>query len=417
MSEKSTLYICYFGMREPLVQTQVLPYLRELTKLDGLKVSILTFEPELQTKWTAEEIETEQKRLAAEGIIWHFLGYHKRFSVLATAYDIFAGALFVRNILRREDTGILHCRVHVPALMGAIGRKLSPKKPKLIFDIRGFMPEEYTDAGIWPEGGWLYKAAKRIERWLLREADGFVVLTEKAREILFAGSEGTGYDEQGRPVEVIPCCVDLSRFSGLDEAYRNKRREELGVSDRPVLAYVGSFGGWYLTDETIGIFKAARERDPKTFALILTQSSEAIADKLRDAGYADEDMLITKVAPADVPKFLVAADTAVSFIKTCYSKQSSSPTKVAEYLACGLPIIANRGIGDIDHLIEYNKLGVMIDDLSPEGFSEALAKVDDLGKISERCQAAARDLFDLSIVGGEKYRRLYTRLMAEDDAA
>ena len=27
-----TLYICYFGLREPLVQTQVLPYLRELLR-------------------------------------------------------------------------------------------------------------------------------------------------------------------------------------------------------------------------------------------------------------------------------------------------------------------------------------------------------------------------------------------------
>jgi len=27
-----TLYICYFGLREPLVQTQVLPYLREIGK-------------------------------------------------------------------------------------------------------------------------------------------------------------------------------------------------------------------------------------------------------------------------------------------------------------------------------------------------------------------------------------------------
>ena len=40
-----TLYICYFGVREPLVQTQVLPYLREIRK-GGTDDSILTFEPE-----------------------------------------------------------------------------------------------------------------------------------------------------------------------------------------------------------------------------------------------------------------------------------------------------------------------------------------------------------------------------------
>ena len=43
MKPLRTLYVCYFGLREPLVQTQVLPYLRELAasgvayfKLDGV---------------------------------------------------------------------------------------------------------------------------------------------------------------------------------------------------------------------------------------------------------------------------------------------------------------------------------------------------------------------------------------------
>jgi hypothetical protein len=35
-----TLYLCYFGLREPLVQTQVRPYLRELAR-DGVEVYIL----------------------------------------------------------------------------------------------------------------------------------------------------------------------------------------------------------------------------------------------------------------------------------------------------------------------------------------------------------------------------------------
>jgi hypothetical protein len=72
--------------------------------------------------------------------------------------------------------------------MGALGRKFSRHKATLLFDIRGFFPEEYTDAGIWPENGVMYRAAKRVERWLLEESDGFVVLTDKARKLLFPGN-------------------------------------------------------------------------------------------------------------------------------------------------------------------------------------------------------------------------------------
>ena len=119
-----SLYICYFGVREPLVQTQVIPYLRELLKGEyftaetrrggggKLEISLLTFEPDLS--FDTDQIRSE---LAAEGIDWHWLKYHKRFSVAATAWDIFQGARFVRRFIARENPDILHGRVHVPTLM------------------------------------------------------------------------------------------------------------------------------------------------------------------------------------------------------------------------------------------------------------------------------------------------------------
>ena len=116
-----TLYLCYFGLREPLVQTQVLPYLRELQK-DGIKVSILTFEPNFKTDWTAEEIETEREKLAAENINWFCLPYHKRPSAPAALYDVLCGARFALKLIRREQIDVLHARVHTPAMMGAIAK-------------------------------------------------------------------------------------------------------------------------------------------------------------------------------------------------------------------------------------------------------------------------------------------------------
>jgi len=236
---KRTLYICYFGLREPLVQTQVLPYLREIVK-SGIDVSLLTFEPELKKKWSSEPIAAMRRALNAEGIDWHCLGYHKRLSSIATAFDILNGVLFIRRHIDRFD--VLHGRVHVATLMGALARRLSRHTPKLIFDIRGFFPEEYTDAGIWPPNGILYSTAKRAERWLLKDADGFVVLTEKAREILF-GATSQHLSEISdlkfeKPVEVIPCCVDLARFTGLDTedrlAMRLDGRHPIGDLDTPL---------------------------------------------------------------------------------------------------------------------------------------------------------------------------------------
>ena len=433
MSAK-TLYICYFGLREPLVQTQVIPYLRELIK-DGIAVTLLTFEPEFRKTWSADEIATEKARLAATGIEWHCLGYHKRPSAMATAYDIFRGSLFVRSLMSRGDFDILHGRVHIPTLMGALARRFSRKKPKLLFDIRGFFPEEYTDAGIWPVNGWLYRSAKRVEKWLLKEVDGFVVLTEKGRIILFPDAEPHGEGgwitrtfgnrssnnpkskiqnpkSEGRPLEVIPCCVDLDRFGVVNETSRNEMRQKLGIEGCKVLVYVGSFGGWYLTDEMFDLFAAAREADPNIFVMILTQRQADLAkQRMTDLGFSESDFLVRSVSPGEIPGYLNAADAAVSFIKNCYSKQASSPTKNAEYLAAGLPIIANSGVGDVDSLIGGDGVGVLIDKFDRESYLTAIADLVARGDIANKCRETAKLRFDLETVGGVRYRRLYDRLL------
>ena len=414
-----TLYLCYFGLREPLVQTQVLPYLRQIRD-GGVKVSILTFEPNAKEKWTKQQVEEERSKLAAEGIDWHFLPYHKRPTVPATLYDLLCGVYFTWKFIRREKVDVLHARVQLPTLIGAIARKFSRHKPKIIFDIRGFFPEEYTDGGIWKENGWLYKMVKHNEKWLLKEADGFVVLTEKAQQILFPESAEDGFDKFGRPVEVIPCCVDLSRFSTANKTSRDEMRKKYNLENRQVITYIGSLGSWYLADEMADLMQAAREKDNSTFALILTQSApEIMAERLKKRGFADKDFLVIKVPHSEIPKYLSAADIALSFIKPCFSKLSSSPTKIAEYLASGLPIITNRGVGDVAEMIEKHQIGAVVEDFSRESYIKSLHKIAELRQtntLSENCVKSAEEEFDLEKVGGAKYRLLYERLMVNRES-
>lgn len=360
-----TLYICYFGIREPLVQTQVLPYIREIMK-DGVRFTLLTFEPK-RGENDLKEFVGIKDALEQEGIDWQWLPYHKRFSALATAWDIFRGAVFIRSYIARERPDVLHGRVHVPTLMGALARKFSRRKPKLLFDIRGFMPEEYTDAGIWPEGGILYRTAKRVEWWLMKEADGFVVLTEKAREILFPESKDTGRDHLGRPVEVIPCCVDMSRFASATPETRDRMRNELGIDGRFVMAYVGAFGGWYLTEETADLLGVLKHDDPRAFAMILTQSKpEMIEPLLRERGFQDGDYLMkneqekvrVKIIVSDIDKSLGFEWLVDRIRKDCFELSfillNSGPSHLGDFLkSAGIQVdeLRFRGKKDIPILI------------------------------------------------------------------
>jgi glycosyltransferase involved in cell wall biosynthesis len=393
------LYICYFGLREPLVQTQVLPYLRELAG-NGHRISLLTFEP---ARWTGTAVDDWRQRLQHDGIDWHTLRYHKRPSLPATLYDIVRGAFRASAIARREKLEIFHGRSHVGAAIGALARMMAGGR--LIFDIRGLLAEEYVDSGNWRAGGLLFRLTKMAERWLIRRADGFVVLTESARKTLFPNGAA------GPPVEVIPCCVDADRFT-------RATRADLDLSDRLVFAYVGSLGGYYLTHETAEFLEVARELDSRTFALILTHSpGSAIAEELRRRGFSRDDYRVIHASPEEVPGYLAAADVGLAIVRPSLARRAMSPTKFAEYLAAGLPIIATAGIGDLDAQIEKGRVGALLRRHDRTAYAEAFHAVEELRRdptLTERCRGEARADYDLRTVGAARYRRLYEGLQGRD---
>lgn len=393
----STLYICYFGLREPLVQTQVLPYLRHLAA-SGVSVSLLTFEPELNSSWTKDALAEEESRLARDGIRWHRLAYHKRPTLPATLFDVVAGAFFAARLARRERVEVLHARSHVPMAMAMLARMLT--RARTVFDVRGLLAEEYEDAGVWRAGSLPFRAVKSLERAGLRRADRIVVLTSRMRE--WVGANALAEVER---IEVIPCCVDFARYVGTVGEAKAERFE---------VVYAGSVTGLYLLEEMGRFFLAVRALRPGAFFRVLTTSDAAAASaRLRNSGLADEDFHVGAASAPDVPGHLARARLGVSFRKATFSQIAASPTKVPEYLAAGLPVIANSGIGDTDELLERERVGVLVREFDEGEYAraaeEALRLADEPG-IASRCVEVARSYFDLATVGGARYARLYRHL-------
>jgi glycosyltransferase involved in cell wall biosynthesis len=181
------------------------------------------------------------------------------------------------------------------------------------------------------------------------------------------------------------------------------------------MVYLGSFGGWYMTDEMTEFLATAHHQNAATFSMILTQSPpQIVIDRMCSLGIARENFLVTQVTPDEVPRYLKAADIAISFIKACYSKQSSSPTKIAEYLASGLPVVCNAGVGDLDKLMNEHRVGALLPEFTPRAYLKALQDIETMRAdktLAERLREVARREFDLVGVGGTRYRRLYQRLL------
>jgi hypothetical protein len=179
---RRVLFISYNGMLDPLGQSQVLPYLRELAQR-GVRFTLLSFEREKAfTPEGVAQCKELREKLKGQDIEWHWLRYHQRPSIPATIYDVMAGYRKAGALVRRNRIEMVHARGHIPATIAlALKRRFGVR---MIFDLRGLMAEEYVDAEHWREGGLPYRMTKATERRILAATDGIVTLTVRFWQII-----------------------------------------------------------------------------------------------------------------------------------------------------------------------------------------------------------------------------------------
>src|SRR5262249_14600194 len=152
--------------------------------------------------------------------------------------------------------------------------------------------------------------------------------------------------ENPAPITVIPCCVDFDHFPLATPVSRLAARRRLAIAaDAHVLTYLGSLGSWYMLDEMLDFFnvQASRFGEP-CFLFVTPDDPHPIREAARTRGIDPDRLTIVAATRDDVPQLMAAADFGIFFIKPVFSKTASSPTKMGEMLAVGLPIIANAGV-------------------------------------------------------------------------
>jgi glycosyltransferase involved in cell wall biosynthesis len=276
--------------------------------------------------------------------------------------------------------------------------RLSGSTP-LLYDMRGFYADERVESGSWSRGSWIDRWVRRSEAANLQRAAAAVVLTQAARDIL------QGQHHQRLPIEIIPTCVDTSRFT---PGPPHMPRPEFG------LVYCGSLGTWYLSREMVEFAREARAFFPERPLFLTPQLEEA-----RRAGATADWAEVRSVSPPEVPSWLRRCRALLFFIQPTPAKRASCPTKLAEGLATGLPIVANGGIGDLDQVVEAQGVGVLVKGFSSDAYREALERLRTLlqdPSTPARCRALAVNGYSLNR-GVEAYARIYDELTARHEQA
>lgn len=390
----TVLYISYDGILEPLGEGQVLAYLERLAA--DRTIHLISFEKAADWARVGDR-EALRSRMRGAGIRWHPLRYHKRPAAAATAYDIAAGSAAALAIAVRHRASIVHARSHVAALMAMAVR--ASTGARFIFDMRGFWADERVDAGLWPGGGRLYRGAKRVERLALERADFVVTLTRAARDEIESFDYPRG---QVPPIAVIPTCADLSLF-----------RRRAPAPGPFTYGFVGAAATWSLFDAVLESYRAILEIEPGARLLVANRNEhEFIRSRFAALGVEPEQAELVGAKFAEMPGLISRMHAAAAVRRPSYSQLGCAPTKLAEYLGCGVPCLVNHGIGDVVEIVEQDRVGVALTGLGPEQVragAQALVRLAREPGTSERCVAVARRRFSLD-AGVERYRAIYDQL-------
>ncbi len=350
---RNILYISYDGLTDALGQSQILSYLKRLAGM-GNKIVILSFEKQALFQ---KEGDTIKKIIDAHGLIWHPLMYTKTPPVLSTIYDVNKGLRISKDLHNQYHFDIVHCRGYISAI---IGRNLQKKYGlKFIFDMRGWWPDEKLESGFWSSFMYqpVYRYFKRLERNFFYYCDFAVSLTYKGKEEI----QKQRLADAGK-IGVIPTCVDFDIFKHSTPEFRLRIRKKLGISeDEKVFVYSGSLGGNYDPQTLIDVFLSFQQIYPESFLLILSKDliSLDIREMFTNAGITR--MTIYNAAFTEVSDYLRSADIGFIYYKMSFSTIGRSPTKLGEYWASGIPVIAFKGIGDMDLILErYPGSGVLL---------------------------------------------------------
>lgn len=401
-----TLYVSYDGLLEPLGESQVVTYLERLAA--SYAITVMSFEKaaDLGEGTRARDMRT---RLEAAGIQWICHRYHKRPAAVSTAWDVGVGIASALAWSIRTGGSLVHVRGYVPGLIGLALKSL--RGTRLLFDMRGFWADEKVDAGHWARTSRLYRTTKAFERRFFESADAIVSLTHAG----VAEFPGLGYAiRPGIPIEVIPTCTDTARFTPgpKDPALASS----LGLTGRRVLGCVGTMSNWYLREPMLDYLAfLLREMPDLTVLAVTGEDHAALREHAAARGVDLARFVLTRTTFGQIPAYFRLMDVGMFFIKPVFSKKGSAATKLGEFLASGVPVVINDGVGDSGAIVRDHRVGVVMTTLDTDTFVQSLPAVralfDDQA-VRQRCRQSGVTIFDAE-AGAAKYKAMYAAMLTE----
>lgn len=398
-----TLYLTRNGLLEPLGQSQVMAYLRGLSR--DYRITLITYEK--PDDWADKaRMARAQADCRAYGIRWLPLRFQSHPKVIAPALSMMRMFFLVRREVRNGNAGLIHARSYIPAAVALMVHRLTGVP--FLFDMRALWPEELITAKRLNRGSVLHRVIVAVERACLAHAAAVISLTHAAVVHL---RQVYPQELDGQRIVVIPTCADLDLFRPSTEC-------NTGPTVHGCIGTVLS--GWFRTDWLAAWISVTATKDTTARFEIVTRDNQAEVRAAVDPdGKLDDRLAIGSRKPQEMAQAIRDHDLSVIFYAGGeISELGRSPTRMAEILGSGLPVVANSGVGDVERIVTEYRVGVLVGGSTPDDMATAFRELELLmadPNLPKRCRAAAEALFSLE-AGTESYRNLYADVLKAKDA-
>ncbi|HHS14108.1 MAG TPA: glycosyltransferase WbuB [bacterium] len=206
-----------------------------------------------------------------------------------------------------------------------------------------------------------------VERLNLRLADRVFVVSNMLKNFY------AGRSVPECKIAVICNGVDINRFDPGSDG--NALRSNLGLQNKVVLGFAGSFHYWHGVQSLIDFIICVLNRFSHTAFLLVGQGPMKIDMENRLKKYIEEGRVVMTgyVDHQDIPGILAVMDIALALYPDL-PKFYYSPLKLFEYMAAGKAVIATR-IGQIQEIVTHEMDGLLVNPDDRDGMIQAAGRL------------------------------------------
>lgn len=346
------LFVTWDGPQVSYLEGLFLPIFEALQS-KGMHFHILQF-----TWGDAASIEDRRVACQNAGCSYEVVNVIRKPVALGSLVSATHGSKHIIRAIKQKNIDVVMPRSTLPALSCLLA--LRNRNEHLVFDADGLPLDERIDFSGQSSSGVVYRLLRDIEAQAVRRADAVLTRSTKAIDILLARA---GAQTSSDKFHVVTNGRDTSVFNEGSTESRAATKARLGLTDdTPLLVYAGSIGPQYCIDEMLKLFEMILSKNSTSRLLVLTGSPDLVHQALQSRPELIKLVIVKSVAAKEVPTYLACADIGLAFRQSTFSMQGVAPIKLGEYLLCGLPVVATKGIGDT-HVIS-DEVGYVVEDMS-----------------------------------------------------